>query len=510
MWKKKSQNQKEEQFVRNKLRFLFPVFLLLVSPVFGSHHFTFNKNLLVAQKQNYELRLGRAEGYILTEQEVDPENSAVHYLLHLNAFLKAFVSETEADYAAYRKIQDNALFHFEQLPDSSPFKRFAQSEVYFYSATLKAKFDELYSAARDVNKAHSLIEENHKEFPDFLPNNKTRGVIKVYLSTVPENYEWIINMLGIKGDLNGGLRLLKTLTTYQKDTTELSGIAKEAAYLYSFTLLHVAKQGGKAWSETLKCTDDYKTSLLSSFFRTNAALKLNRNETAINILSNRPQSKEYERFYFLNYQLGLAKLHKLDKSAIDEFEEFYSNFKGRNYIKSCLQKMSWHYFVIGENEKGVSYKSLISKKGYALNEEDKQSQRYASKPSPHAILLESRLLYDGGYYELANKSIARIEGKNLENAKLKAEFCYRRGRLAEKMGEMDAALKLYEAASLFAIDSDEYYGAYASIYLGDYHLRNKDMELARKFYKRALGFKENREYTESIEQRAKAGLKKIK
>jgi len=445
MWKKKSQNQKEEQFVRNKLRFLFPVFLLLVSPVFGSHHFTFNKNLLVAQKQNYELRLGRAEGYILTEQEVDPENSAVHYLLHLNAFLKAFVSETEADYAAYRKIQDNALFHFEQLPDSSPFKRFAQSEVYFYSATLKAKFDELYSAARDVNKAHSLIEENHKEFPDFLPNNKTRGVIKVYLSTVPENYEWIINMLGIKGDLNGGLRLLKTLTTYQKDTTELSGIAKEAAYLYSFTLLHVAKQGGKAWSETLKCTDDYKTSLLSSFF-----------------------------------------------------------------IKSCLQKMSWHYFVIGENEKGVSYKSLISKKGYALNEEDKQSQRYASKPSPHAILLESRLLYDGGYYELANKSIARIEGKNLENAKLKAEFCYRRGRLAEKMGEMDAALKLYEAASLFAIDSDEYYGAYASIYLGDYHLRNKDMELARKFYKRALGFKENREYTESIEQRAKAGLKKIK
>ena len=169
MLKRKNQNQKEEQFVRNKLRLFLPfLFFLLALPAFGSHTFTFNKNLLVAQKQNYELRLGRAYDYIVAEQDLDAENSAVHYLLHFNAFLKAFVSEKQSDYATYRKVQDKALFHYEQLPDSSPYKKFAQSEVYFYSATLKAKFDELYSAARDVNRAHSLIEANHEKFPNFV------------------------------------------------------------------------------------------------------------------------------------------------------------------------------------------------------------------------------------------------------------------------------------------------------------------------------------------------------
>ncbi|PCJ66827.1 MAG: hypothetical protein COA58_05045 [Bacteroidetes bacterium] len=510
MWKKKKQNQKEELFVRNKLRFSILSFLFLCTvPVIGSHTFTFNKNLLVAQQQNYELRLGRAYDYIRTEQEIDPENSAIHYLLHFNAFLKAFVSEEQSDYATYRRVQDKALFHFEKLPDSSPYKKFAQSEVYFYSATLKAKFDELYSAARDVNRANTLIEANHKEFPEFVPNNKTRGIIKVYLSTVPDNYEWIIKMLGIEGDLSEGLRLLKDVTTHKNDTTELAGIAKEAAYLYSFSLLHVAKQGGKAWAETLKCTEDYKTNLLSCFFRTNAALKLNRNETAINILSSRPKSDEFTKFYFLNYQLGVATLNKLDVSAIDHFNEFYNNFKGRNYIKSCLQKMSWYYVIHDDPSKAVYYKDQVLVQGYSLNEEDKQALRYTHKTIPESALLEARLLYDGGYFEQASKSIHEIDGKSLPSTKLKAEFCYRAGRIAEKMGKIENALKLYEACSLFAIDGDEYYGAYASIYLGDYYLNSKDMVLANKFYKRALGFKKNKEYTQSIEQRAKAGLKRI-
>jgi hypothetical protein len=39
-------------------------------------------------------------------------------------------------------------------------------------------------------------------------------------------------------------------------------------------------------------------------------------------------------------------------------------------------------------------------------------------------------------------------------------------------------------------------------------LSEGDKVLARKFYERALGFEKNKEYVESIEQRAKAGLKK--
>ena len=60
------------------------------------------------------------------------------------------------------------------------------------------------------------------------------------------------------------------------------------------------------------------------------------------------------------------------------------------------------------------------------------------------------------------------------------------------------------------IDSEEYYAAYASIYLGDYYLKQGYKTEAKKFYERALTFKNNKEYTGSINQRAKTGLSRLK
>lgn len=511
MWKKKNQNLREELFVRNRLyrfSFLF-VFVFIALAGTASHTFYFNQNLLVAQGQNYELRLRRAHTILQEELVLDPNNSAVHYLLHFNAFVKAFVTEEQSDYAAYRQVQDAALLHYDKLSDTIAFKKLAQSDAYFFSATLKAKFEEFYGAARDVNRANSLINENHELFPDFLPNNKTRGIIKVYLSTVPDNYAWVVRMLGISGNMKEGLGLLENLAHTTQDTGCMRFFAKEAAYLYSFSLMHVAKQPAKAWSETLRCTNDYTTNLMSTYFRSTMATKLNKNETAIGILERRPTGEEYEQFYFLDYLLGVAKLNKLDVTSILDLHQFYTHYKGRNYIKSCLQKMSWYYVVTGNRGKAEEYKVLINKRGYALNEEDKQAVMYADKVLPHSELLKTRLLYDGGYTKEASAVIAKVSPKQLASRQLKAEYCYRKGRILEKEGKMDAALKLYEACTLYGIDSNEYYAAYASIYLGDYYLKQGYKTEAKKFYERALTFKSNREYVSSAEQRAKAGLQKV-
>ena len=122
MWKKKKQNQKEELFERNSFyQAFFLVFFFTVSlSAIADNNFTFNENLLVAQLRNYELRLNRASSILEGEAACDPANSCVLYLQHSNAFLKAFVSEEQGDYTAYRKVQDNASLHFDKLPDDSP------------------------------------------------------------------------------------------------------------------------------------------------------------------------------------------------------------------------------------------------------------------------------------------------------------------------------------------------------------------------------------------------------
>ncbi len=509
MWKKKL-NQKEEQFVRSNFfrAFSFLFLVLLSFQSLGEHFFRFTPNLLAAQKYNLELRLTTASEILQIEQTTAPENSAIQYLLHANLYFKAFVSEESSEYTAYLEVRDRAISHFELLPDSTPYKKFLLSEVYFSSATLKAKRNEFYGAARDVNKAYSLIESNYTLFPDFLPNNKARGILQVYLSTVPDNYAWVIRMLGIRGDLRGGLGLLKELSTHRSDTSFLGSVAKEAHYLYAFSLLHVANQRITAWSEMLKATMDYRTNLTSCFFRSNMALKLNKNASAIHVLEHRPKAMEYEKFYFLEYLIGVAKLNKHDSSAIRHMATFNAHYNGTNYIKSNLQKMCWYYVIQGDMAKANEYKEAIARKGVAIHEEDKQAQNFARKAVPHRDLLSARLYYDGGYFDLAFKAISNIEPKNLATLDLKAEYCYRKGRILEKQGKTDPSLKLYEACTLFAINSEEYYGAYASLFLGDHYLKVNDFASAKKFYERALTFHKNKEYTESIEMRAKAGLKK--
>lgn len=511
MLKRKNQNQKEEQFVRSKL-FRFVLLLFLVFPFrqsFGVHYFSVDSNLIVAQRYNHQLRLSAARDILDDALLQEPNNSAVHYLLHTNAFLKSFITEEERDYRRFREIQDEAMFHYEELPDTSPYRRFCQSEAYFYSGALKGKFNELYGAARDVNRLHSLVEENSKRFPEFLPNNKLRGILKVYLSTVPEKYKWLVKMLGIEEDLHGGMRMLGELAAYQNDISFLGGIAHETAYLRSFALLQVVKSPQKAWSETLKCTKDYETNSLSAFFRSNMALKLNKNRTAKNILIARPVGDEYESFYFLNYQLGLAKLNSFDSSAIQNFQIYHTRFKGRNYLKSCLQKMSWYYVLEGNQAEARRIQLRILNLPKSVNEEDKLADQYARKPLPHPTLLKMRLLYDGGDFKGAFDVAKSIDPKKLGNKNLKAEYCYRHGRISQKLGNMKAALKFYEACSLFAKESEEYYGAYACIYLGDHYLENENQEKAEIYYRKALTFYNNKEYVESIEQRAKSGLKKL-
>ena len=100
-------------------------------------------------------------------------------------------------------------------------------------------------------------------------------------------------------------------------------------------------------------------------------MKLNKNETAIQVLEARPMNAEYSHFWFAHYLLGVAKMNKQDNGAIVEFNAFYTNFRGRNYIKSCLQKMSWYYIIQGNNRLSTKYKEMILTRGFAMNEEDK-------------------------------------------------------------------------------------------------------------------------------------------
>lgn len=461
------------------------------------------------QRQNLSLQLASSRTQLYQLKSSDSANSAVYYQLHFNAFLRAFVSESDQDYREYRRIKAAALDHYKMLSDTSPYQRFLASDVYFYAGTLMAKRGEYYNSAMAVRKAWNLIEQNHQLFPHFIANNKTRGILKVYLSTVPESYDWVTRLLGFEGNLNQGLRLLKTLTEYRDGNKCMEGVIQETQYMYAYALLHVAKKNAIAWNEMLKCTEDYQSNLLSSYFRSLMALKLNKNEIAFKTLAQRPRSEMYTPFHTLLYHFGIVKLQRGDSSAIHELKQFLQYNNGENFIKSCYQKMSWYYVLEGKMEWANYYKSQIELFGVRVYDEDKQAERYAKKELPHPTILRARLLYDGGYYKRAYDVLNTLSIKDLMGLDQKAEFCYRKGRILEKLGYAERALNMYEACSIFARNSEEYYGAYACIFAGDIYASQQKKELSLKFYKRALTYSNNQEYIDVINYRVEIGLKKV-
>lgn len=450
-----------------------------------------------------------AERLLKLEASRDPDNLAVDYLLHFNYTLHAFVTEEDDDYKELKAHHSIAAEKLEQLPNTDPFKRFALAEINFQLALIKGKREEFYSAALNVNSAYKLLKSNSEDHPGFILNNKTLGLMNAYLSTVPDSYNWAIKLLGMKGDLNKGLSMLKTLAYTKDSSAGYKCLAKEAHYLYAFTLYHISKDDDAGWAEMLKCTKDYTSNGLSNFFRSLMASRLHDNDEVVKTLSAYPKGSEYKYIPFNDYMLGLAKLNQLDRSAITYLNKYYTNFKGKNYIKACLQKMSWYYSIYGDEAKAEYYKKLIPDAGQAAIEEDQLAMLFVKKPKPNILLLKSRLLFDGGYYDQALEVIKDKKSKDFSTNDEKAEYAYRKGRIFHKKGNEYVASLFYVACAKFAVNSPEYYGAYSCLYLGDYYKEKGDKEKAKDYYKQAMEFKDNKEYKSSIEQKAKLELKRL-
>lgn len=507
MLKKKNQKQEEEQLgVRLNLLSFYLFFLLLFFPLQGfSSHFSFTPRCIEAHELCYALNLDSAQ--ILLENEIrdQSDNLAPKLILHLAHTLRALITEEASDIERMESFSNLVRRDFLQLNANDPYKRFALSEMALHSALINAKENKQIASAHQLRVCLKLLRQNENLFPSFTLNKKTLGLLNCYLSTIPDNFKWAVELLGFEGNLDKGLEQLKSVTNLA-DPKVCSFYPMEASMLLSFSLAHVAKEADKAWAEALSLRSSYPKALLPLFIYSNVGMKFGKNDQVIEALKDRPNSPYLLPFHLLEHMLGTAKLRALDTTAIVHLKMFEDQFHGVNYIKSNYEKMSWYCLIFNKQEEYTKYRMKISSSGNLSNEEDQAAQSSTSKQTPNLILLKTRLLYDGGYYSKARELILPFKAKDFQTDQLKAEYAYRKARIYEALGQMKLAILFYELCTKLAIDSPEYYGAYACLYLGDHYLKNGDLSNAKRYYSKARTFKNNKEYTAFIEYRSKQGI----
>src|SRR5258708_36733584 len=161
-------------------------------------------------------------------------------------------------------------------------------------------------------------------------------------------------------------------------------------------------------------------------------------------------------------------------------------------------------------ERADSLRALVLRNGSAESDADKQALKEARGGEwPNKVLLQSRLLSDGGYFGEALKCLQGLSSSDLSLPEEKCELAYRLGRIYDGLDRGDEAIAAYLTTIKTGETLKEYYAARAALRTGYIYEQRGDKDRAVAFFEKCLSLKDH-DYKNSLDQRAKAGIARCK
>lgn len=480
--------------------FLFLWLLVSCSSIFASSYYEYSPAAIKTYNLISSLKLEQGAQALKAFKKQDPNNLTAIHLENYSDFFTLFVTEDEKLYNALIKNRELRLKQLDAGPSKDPHYRFIKAEILLQWALVKLKFDKKLSAGSDVFLAYKLLEENEKFFPNFELNKKSLSVLHALSESLPT---WVQKTIGFKGSIALGSKEINEIFN-SMNQNEL--FYKEVAIINAYITHYLLNQKNKAWSILQEAKLDHTTNPMFAFLKSSFTLRMGKNEESLKYAIEGPRTQEYLPFYYLDFMVGRALLQKMDEKSIEHINKFLLNFKGKHYIKEGYQKLAWAFVVF--NNDGQAYKKQMQNVrsfGVALTDEDKQAQREANAMlSPNQVLLQSRLLFDGGYFARCQTLLIKNEG-SLNKGSTKLEFAYRLGRALQSLGNYQDAKQYLLQAYGIGKNLGSYYACNAALQMGLIYEAVKDKDNANKYFNLCLNTNSN-EYETSIHQKAKAGL----
>lgn len=487
------------------LKILFITSICSLSFLLKAQNFDFSNNCELAYKHIIALKVDAGKNYLAREQKNNPENSIPILLYNYVDFLEVYTSNSVDLYNSKKSNFDSRLKDIRKSDSNSPYYLFAQGEIHLHKAVLHIKFGEYFAALMNVKKSLSKLEDNYKKYPDFVPNYKSLGTLYTIFGSIPEKYQIGLSFIGINGSINEGMELLKKVVNDKNSIFQ-----HEAATIFAFLHLHITNNPEMAW-KVLKVNNFFNSdNLMDAYSIGHIGIHGKNNEEGLNALLNKPDSEDYLDFPYLNFLIGLGKTYKQESDANIYFQKFLNKNKGEDYIKSAWHKMAWNALIQGDVSQYNVYLSNVSKEGRSVIDTDKQAEKEGhSAMIPNAILLKARLLSDGNYLQDALTLLDRYHVNSFKEISEKVEFFYRYGRIYDKLKNTEKAIEFYKLTIQNGKSIPFYYASNAAYSIGLLYENMNKNDLALEYYNLSLSL-DGFEYQNSINQKAKAGINRIK
>ena len=248
---------------------------------------------------------------------------------------------------------------------------------------------------------------------------------------------------------------------------------------------------------------------LIQYVMANLQITAGNNDAAIRTLVQEVGASTAERIPFLDFMLGKCKLNRADADADIYFKNFLLFHKGSHYIKEAYQKLAWYSLLKGDRESYFDHMQLVLIKGSEATDQDKQAMREAQTHEvPHPVLLKSRLLFDGGYYERVDAILNETLYKTLTHRAHRLEYLYRKGRLLHVQKSYAEALHYYHLTIGTGEHEPYYYACSAALHAGMIHEGLGSEGAAERYYLLCLDIHPE-SYATSLHQKARMGLSRM-
>ena len=478
--------------------------LVCFSTPLCAQNFEVSSNCEAAYDAIIELRFEDAQQWIETEKRENPTNSLVILLENYPELFVAYFDEQETDFQTYKQHAKQRLDALSSADSDSPYFRYAKAEIKMQTGILRLKFGEYITAMREMKSAYSLLKKNKELHPEFKPNLKNLGIIHALVGTVPDSYKWLLKILGLHGSVKQGLTELEEFTNQPKQIFQ-----REATTIYAFLLIYTDTQ----YEESRQLIENRLTphkSGLDNLVASTIYYRLGECDKGIEVLQSKPRGQNYFELHLLDFMLGSLKLNKQDEDANLYLSAFLDNFNGRHYVKSAQQQLAWCQLLKNDTEGYKKQMQLITMRGADLLDCDKKADKEAlSESIPNVYLLKAQLLFDGGYYPKALEVLQAITDQDLHGDAENLEYTYRLARIYEGLQEQENAIYFYEKTIELGSNSLAYFGPKSALQMGIIYERDGKKTEASYWYKKAIELPA-KNYKNSIEQQAKAGLSRLK
>ena len=484
------------------------LFLVTVNQLYAND-FEWTPQIQKAYSEISSLKLENGRD-ILKQYRV--RSAFVPYLESFADMIEMGILENKDKYENFIEQQEQRIKTLEQFDENSPYQKFLIGEINLHTSFIKLKYGHEIKGANQVIKAYRILTKNALKFPAFLPQQKSLGILHIVIGSMPKKYQWITNVLGIKGNVMQGIQELDNVIRNDKV------FSMEAELFHYILSTYIVSNLGDKSKALISFVQKNPQNLAITFVGTSLLIKMGKSEIALNFIKKRPISNEYLPVPFFDYFLGEIYLQKGKYvEASNAYQDFIKNHRGFNFLKEANYKIFLCNDLNNELKIETKYLHHVLKVGETIVEPDKVALKSAqqilkanvSTSSIEKKLKKIQLATEGGYYQEGLLLLDKLDELSIVKVKDRVEKIYREGRIFHLMGNTEKAMSRYQKVLAISIEQPTWYFAPRScLYMGNILQLRNDKKRAVYFYKKTLQY-EDYEGSNGVEIKANAGLNEL-